>query len=118
MAVFPSASAAVEGAVALQQRLHRRNRRAAHPLHVRIGTHHWANAMQVVDVEKAAAYAGRAGRQTLTQLAPDEAVRWFGRGLELLGARRGWTPASAASCCSGWETPSARSATRTSARRC
>ncbi len=45
---------------------------------------HWAQAAQASDVAKAIEYAARAGRQALDQLAPDEAVRWYGQALELL----------------------------------
>jgi class 3 adenylate cyclase/tetratricopeptide (TPR) repeat protein len=45
---------------------------------------HWAQAVQASDVAKAIEYASRAGRQALDQLAPDEAVRWYGQALDLL----------------------------------
>jgi class 3 adenylate cyclase/tetratricopeptide (TPR) repeat protein len=77
-------------------RLHRKVAKALEALcgadpAARLGelAHHWAHAMQIVDVEKAVGYACRAGRRALDQLAPDEAVRWFARGLELLDGAAG-----------------------------
>ncbi len=45
--------------------------------------HHWAHA-QPPDAAKAMAYAQRAGDRALAQLAPDEALRWYGDALGLL----------------------------------
>jgi class 3 adenylate cyclase/tetratricopeptide (TPR) repeat protein len=49
--------------------------------------HHWAKATTAVDADKAVAYARMAGERALEELAPDEAVQWFERALELLGDR-------------------------------
>jgi class 3 adenylate cyclase/tetratricopeptide (TPR) repeat protein len=46
--------------------------------------HHWALAIAPRDVDKAAVYARQAGDYALSQLAPEEAVRWYGRALELV----------------------------------
>jgi tetratricopeptide (TPR) repeat protein len=48
---------------------------------------HWANATTAVDLDKAVTYAKLAGERALAELAPDEALEWFGRALELLGGR-------------------------------
>jgi class 3 adenylate cyclase len=45
---------------------------------------HWSEAVVAVDIDKAVLYAQRAGEHALEQLAPDEALRWFRRALELL----------------------------------
>ncbi len=53
--------------------------------------YHWASATTAVDVLKATAYARMAGERALSELAPDEALRWFTQALELLdqsGAER------------------------------
>jgi class 3 adenylate cyclase len=47
--------------------------------------HHWAKATAAVDLHKAATYARMAGERALAELAPDEALRWFGQALELQG---------------------------------
>jgi class 3 adenylate cyclase len=54
----------------------------------RIGelAHHWALAVAPQDTIKAVDYARRAGDSALTNLAPDEALRWYARGLELIDA--------------------------------
>ena len=44
---------------------------------------HWAAAVVSADTAKATHYARRAGERALEQLAPDEAVRWYGQALEL-----------------------------------
>ena len=44
---------------------------------------HWSAAVVSSDTAKAVYYARRAGERALEQLAPDEAVRWYGRALEL-----------------------------------
>jgi hypothetical protein len=49
---------------------------------------HWARATQPPDPEKAMVYAQRAGDRALAMLAPDEALRWYGVALDLLGGRR------------------------------
>src|SRR5690606_14130839 len=48
--------------------------------------HHWINAVGPRNRAKAAEYAQRAGDYALAHLAPDEAVTWYGRTLELLPA--------------------------------
>ena len=48
---------------------------------------HWAEATTTVDLDKAVTYAAMAGERALVELAPDEALQWFGRALELLGDR-------------------------------
>ncbi len=55
----------------------------------RIGelAHHWGEAVGPLELHKAADYAEQAGRHALTQLAPDEAQRWFEQALELLAAQ-------------------------------
>jgi class 3 adenylate cyclase len=50
--------------------------------------HHYGAALKPSAPTKAIEYAGRAGRRALEQLAPDEARRWFERGLELLEQAR------------------------------
>jgi tetratricopeptide (TPR) repeat protein len=52
----------------------------------RIGelAYHWANATRPEDATKAILYAQRAGDRALSQLAPDEAVRWYREALDLL----------------------------------
>jgi class 3 adenylate cyclase len=47
--------------------------------------HHWGNATTAVDPAKAVTYARLAGERALTELAPDEALRWFSQALELQG---------------------------------
>jgi class 3 adenylate cyclase len=46
---------------------------------------HWAAAVVNGDTTKAAHYARRAAERALEQLAPDEAVSWYSRALELQG---------------------------------
>ncbi len=46
--------------------------------------YHWAHATQPQDTTKAMDYAQRAGDRALAQLAPDEALRWYGDALDLL----------------------------------
>ena len=46
--------------------------------------YHWGAAVQPTDTAKAIHYAQIAGDRALDQLAPDEAVRWYGQALELL----------------------------------
>jgi tetratricopeptide (TPR) repeat protein len=46
--------------------------------------YHWAHATQPQDGAKAIAYAQRAGDRALAQLAPDEALRWYGDAIDLL----------------------------------
>ena len=72
------------------QRAHRRVAQALEELcgadpGARVGelAHHWFAAVQPVESAKALDYARRAGERALSQLAPDEAIRWFTRGLEL-----------------------------------
>ncbi len=45
--------------------------------------HHWGAAVVSGDADKAIHYARLAGERALEQLAPDEAVRWYRRALEL-----------------------------------
>ena len=45
--------------------------------------HHWGQAATPDDPDKAVDYARRAGERALANLAPDEALRWFGQALEL-----------------------------------
>ena len=45
---------------------------------------HWAAAVVTIDAAKASHYAQLAGERALQQLAPDEAIRWYGQALELL----------------------------------
>jgi hypothetical protein len=44
---------------------------------------HWAQASRPQDAAKAFVYACRAGERALAQLAPAEALRWFGQALDL-----------------------------------
>jgi class 3 adenylate cyclase len=44
---------------------------------------HWTAATTPVEARKAIAYSRQAGERALKELAPDEAVRWFGQALEL-----------------------------------
>lgn len=46
--------------------------------------HHWVHAIGPQDRAKAATYARRAGDHALAHLAPDTAVTWYERALELL----------------------------------
>jgi class 3 adenylate cyclase/tetratricopeptide (TPR) repeat protein len=64
--------------------------------HVRELAHHWSKATVPVEADKAVAYARRAGEHALADLAPDEALRWFGRALDLLGQHA--APDSAERC--------------------
>jgi class 3 adenylate cyclase len=50
--------------------------------------HHWANATQPVDADKAIFYARQAGESALEALAPDEAVRLFTQALRLFDQQR------------------------------
>ncbi len=47
---------------------------------------HWAKATTPADLPKAVDYARLAGQRALSELAPDEALRWFSQALELMGA--------------------------------
>ena len=47
---------------------------------------HWAAAVVTIDAAKASHYAQLAGERALQQLAPDEAIRWYGQAFELLAA--------------------------------
>jgi class 3 adenylate cyclase len=53
---------------------------------------HWAAATTSVDASKALDYSRRAGEKALANLAPDEAVRWFGKALELCEQQSGDDP--------------------------
>ena len=44
---------------------------------------HWAKATTAVDIPKAIFYARLAGERALSELAPDEALRWFSQALDL-----------------------------------
>jgi class 3 adenylate cyclase len=46
--------------------------------------YHWTAATAPVDTARALDYSRRAGVQALAKLAPDEAVRWFTQGMDLL----------------------------------
>jgi tetratricopeptide (TPR) repeat protein len=46
---------------------------------------HFSRAVVTADQSKAVRYSRLAGERALAQLAPDEALRWFNRALELLG---------------------------------
>ncbi|MBX3287174.1 MAG: AAA family ATPase [Actinobacteria bacterium] len=54
--------------------------------------YHWGEAVAPTDLEKATRYAGSAGQRALDQLAPDGALRWFTRALELLDRAPGTDP--------------------------
>jgi class 3 adenylate cyclase/tetratricopeptide (TPR) repeat protein len=79
----------------------RTHRRIAEKLEVHIGAdpgervgelaYHWSAALVPDDATKAIDYARRAGDRGLAQLAPDEALRWYARALEL-HERHGGTP--------------------------
>ena len=43
--------------------------------------HHWLQATRAADPERTLGYARRAGELALDQLAPDEAIRWYGEAL-------------------------------------
>ncbi|HEY1826647.1 MAG TPA: AAA family ATPase [Acidimicrobiales bacterium] len=79
---------------ARRARLHRRVAEAIEGLRGAGGSraaelaHHWASATAPDDVDKAISYAQLAGEEALSRLAPEEAARWFGQALTLLGARR------------------------------
>lgn len=47
--------------------------------------YHWGEAVAPTDLAKAVRYARLAGHRALDQLAPDDALQWFTRALELLG---------------------------------
>ena len=75
----------------------RLHRRIAEALEAQLGSepgarvgelaHHWGKATTAVDTDKAVAYARMAGERALSELAPEEALQWFERALELLGDR-------------------------------
>ena len=46
--------------------------------------YHWGASVQPTDTTKALHYSQIAGDRALNQLAPDEAVRWYGQALDLL----------------------------------
>jgi len=46
--------------------------------------HHWFNAAQLVDTDKAISYARQAAEAALTALAPDDAVRYYSQALQLV----------------------------------
>jgi class 3 adenylate cyclase/tetratricopeptide (TPR) repeat protein len=45
---------------------------------------HWTHATVAIDSSKAVEYSRRAGENALAELAPDEALRWFTKALEML----------------------------------
>jgi tetratricopeptide (TPR) repeat protein len=47
--------------------------------------YHWAQAVHTADTSKAVHYAQLAGDRALSQLAPDQALHWYGQALALLG---------------------------------
>jgi len=51
--------------------------------------YHWGQAVQPTDTDKAVHYAKLAGARALDQLAPDDAMRWYGQALEHLDRDRG-----------------------------
>ncbi len=56
--------------------------------------HHWIKATTAVDLSKAIVYARLAGGRALSELAPDEALRWFSQALELQNQHGGEVDAS------------------------
>ncbi len=50
--------------------------------------HHWSNATQPVDTDKAIGYARQAADAALAALAPDDAVRFFSQALGFVGQQR------------------------------
>ena len=80
---------------------------------------HWAAVAEPGAQAKARDYATRAGRAALSQLAPDEAVRWFEQALELgRSSARDRCGESARACCSRSARLSCRPASPSSARPC
>jgi DNA-binding SARP family transcriptional activator/RecA/RadA recombinase len=55
--------------------------------HVAEIAHHWLAAGSTAHADEAIHWALRAGDRALEQLAPDEAIRWFGEGLRLADGR-------------------------------
>lgn len=53
---------------------------------------HWSEATIAVEPGKAVDYARRAGERALAQLAPDQALRWFGAALEQVDAQEDGAP--------------------------
>jgi DNA-binding SARP family transcriptional activator/tetratricopeptide (TPR) repeat protein len=51
--------------------------------------YHWSHARQPADAPKAIEYALRAGDHALDKLAPDDAVTWYGRAVELIDRQSG-----------------------------
>lgn len=49
--------------------------------------HHWGCATSPTDTTKAVTYARQAGDYALATLAPEEAARWYQRGLDLLASQ-------------------------------
>jgi class 3 adenylate cyclase/tetratricopeptide (TPR) repeat protein len=62
---------------------------------------HWAKATTPQDPQKATHYAIAAGARALTQLASDEAVRWYTQALELSSQRSGGSPQERAQILAG-----------------
>ncbi len=54
--------------------------------------HHWSNATQPVDADKAIGYARQAADAALAALAPDDAVRFFSQALGFFGLQRELDP--------------------------
>ena len=55
--------------------------------------HHWFSATQTVDVSKAVRFSREAGDAALAALAPDDALRYYGRALDLCSHDDGLDPA-------------------------
>ncbi len=55
--------------------------------------HHWFNATQTIDVSKAIRFSRQAGDAALAALAPDDALRHYGRALDLHSHNGGHDPA-------------------------
>jgi DNA-binding SARP family transcriptional activator len=51
--------------------------------------HHWSEAAPIAGSEQAVSWARRAGDHAMRTLAPDEAVRWYGRALDLVESGSG-----------------------------
>jgi hypothetical protein len=46
--------------------------------------HHWLSATRPTEMTKALYYSERAGDAALVAFAPDDAIAWYGRALELV----------------------------------
>ncbi len=56
--------------------------------HVAEVAHHWAEAVTIAGPERAILWARRSGDHAMARLAPDEAVRWYSRALDLIDSAR------------------------------